>query len=64
MKRPQCRRCKGPLDIWHDEEQGIMFICNNPGTIYTDEQFQQYVDNLPGDEVAALERLLYDKSTN
>lgn len=50
MTRPKCNRCKGPLDIWYDEEQGIMLICNNPIPIYTDEQFRERLDNLPGDD--------------
>lgn len=75
MKRPCCRRCGGLLDLWYEpveDEAGNMtgkfrgrFACNNFAGVcshlQTDEEFQRYWDNLPGDDVARLERQLQEE---
>jgi hypothetical protein len=60
IKRPKCRNCKGPLDIWHDPDTGITLSCNNlegqhtPAT--TDKEFEERFNSLPGDDVVKLEK--------
>jgi hypothetical protein len=58
IDRPKCRRCKGPLDIWHDPESGIGWHCNNPHgrhePIMTDEEFTKRWNSLTDDEIAKL----------
>lgn len=60
MNRPKCRRCKGPLDIWYEPSDDLavpgeyVWICNNPKTLETDEQFKKRWNNLSGDDVVKL----------
>jgi hypothetical protein len=55
-KRPQCRRCGGPLDFFYDPETDRQeWTCNNPRPLRTDEQYWEAWNNLPGDDVAHLE---------
>lgn len=57
MDRPKCRRCGGPLDVWHDEDDGrAVWICNNPCPLRTDEEHQRMMESLSGDEIAQLEK--------
>lgn len=56
-KRPHCSRCKGPLDLWCESDIGYTtLICNNPDPLSTDKEFWKRWGNLPGDDVARLER--------
>lgn len=55
MKRPNCKKCGGPLDIWHDPDTRIGFICNNPQILETNEQFQEHLTRLNDDEYRKLE---------
>lgn len=51
MNRPKCRRCGGPLDLWHDVETGqIRYHCNNPWPIDTDQKFWNRWIGLTNDE--------------
>ena len=62
MLRPKCRRCGGSLDFWHDSEYGeIVWCCNNPKPAMTDEEFFKDWENLSGDDVVRLERLLEEE---
>lgn len=56
MERPKCKRCKGPLDLFPDEDGVYQWICNNPRVLATDEQFVQFWENLPGDDVVRLSK--------
>lgn len=60
IKRPKCRNCKGPLDILYDSETGITLNCNNlegqHTPAYTDKEFEERFNNLPGDDVVKLEK--------
>lgn len=64
MKRPNCTRCGNPLDLMPDfDEPGRWRLyCNNLHKQCTpmqdDEAFDRAWENLPGDEVVRLEKLL------
>lgn len=70
MTRPKCRRCGGPLDLiqWEVDEP-IRLSCNNrrsssgdpvASPLQSDAGFQAEWDNLPGDDVARLDRELLE----
>lgn len=56
-ERPKCRRCGRPLDLWHDED-GWELTCALSTPPATDEQFWAAWDNLPGDDVARLIKVI------
>ena len=61
--RPNCKRCGKPLDLVRDPEDGELGLrCNNlvqrATPMMTDEEFQEYIDKLPGDDVVIVDAIL------
>ena len=55
--RKTCKRCKGKLEIFPDpDDSKYYWCCNNPRTMFTDEQFSGIWSNLSGDEVVILSK--------
>jgi hypothetical protein len=60
-ERPKCRRCGGPLDVgFVPAIPGVRWWCNNP-TPLSDEGFWKWWNNLSGDEIVELQKMLDEK---
>lgn len=67
MIRPNCNRCKYPLDVFEDPEDGWVLGCNNlhkqSTPVLSEEQFQKVWKIIPEKDKLKLLREINEKST-